>query len=147
MNTPYVLRPGEGTTLKVADTLLTFKATHEQTAGAYSIVEGVWQPSGFGPLPHIHTDQEESFYVLDGQFDFMVGEEKLRAGAGCFLVVPRGVLHAFAAAAPDSRLMFMHSPPLVGFFVELEELMRESGSGPAQIRALMGRWGMEAPEV
>jgi len=147
MATPYVLQPGEGTTLKVADAVLTFKTTAEETEGAYSIVEGVWQPNGFGPLAHIHTDQEESFYVLEGQFNFLIGEKKLSAGPGTFLVVPRGVLHAFEAAEASSRLMFIHSPPLVGFFMELEELMRRPDAGQAQIRVLMGLWGMEAPEL
>jgi quercetin dioxygenase-like cupin family protein len=144
---PLVLRPGEGTSLQLADVALTFKATSAETGGVYSLIEGVWQPSGFGPLPHIHTEQEESFYVLEGEFDFLIGEDKLRAEPGTFLVVPRGVLHAFAAANAPGRLMFMHTPPLEGFFFELADLMKGGPADPSEIRTVMGRWGMEAPAL
>lgn len=88
MNEPLILKPGQGTHLKPADAELTLKATSSDTDGIYSLIEGVWQPSGFGPLPHLHKEFAESFYILDGQFDFLVGEEKLIVEAGTFMVVP-----------------------------------------------------------
>jgi mannose-6-phosphate isomerase-like protein (cupin superfamily) len=145
MSAPLVLRPSEGTKLAAFDVELTFKATGATTGGAYSIVEGIWRPGGFAPLPHIHTEQEESFYVLEGNFHFHMGDETLVADPGTFIIVPRGVLHSFSAAGDaPGKLLFMHSPPLEGFFFELQELT-SAGAEPSQIRELMGRWGMEAP--
>src|SRR5437868_9144315 len=146
MNEPLILRPGQGTHLKLADADLTLKATSQETGGIYSLVEGVWQPSGFGPLPHLHKEFAESFYILDGQFDFLVGEEKLVVEAGAFIVVPAGVLHWFSALNRPARLMFMHTPPLEGFFMELEELTRAGPPEPSKQSSLMTKWGMEVPQ-
>src|SRR4051812_29491889 len=144
---PYhVLNPGEGRKLDFFDVSVLVKATSAETNGAFSLIEGVWQPGGFGPLPHIHTQQEESFYVLSGEFDFIIGEEKLRAEAGSFLVVPRGIVHSFAAAGDSpARLMFLHTPGLEGFFLELAQLPQNRPPDPVAVRALMNRWGMETP--
>ena|SRR5688572_11192640 len=148
MNEPYVVQPREGISIGAYDADLKFKATAAQTNGAFSLVEGVWQPGGFGPLPHIHVEQEEAFYVLDGQFDFHVGERSLLAGPGTFIVVPRGVLHWFGAAGDSpGRLLFMHTPPLEGFFFELQKLSSTGPVDPVKVRALMSQWGMEAPEL
>jgi mannose-6-phosphate isomerase-like protein (cupin superfamily) len=148
VNEPFIVPRGEGVPVGAYDADLRFKARSAETNGAFSMVEGVWQPGGFAPLPHIHIEQEESFYVLEGQFNFKIGEHKLPAGPGTFLIVPRGVLHSFAAAGnAPARLLFMHSPPLEGFFFELQKLSHAGPVEPAKIRALMGKWGMQAPEV
>ena len=148
MNEPFILQPSEGVQAGAYDVDLKFKAMAAQTNGAFSLVEGVWQPGGFGPLPHIHVEQEEAFYVLEGQFTFNVGDRKLLAGSGTFIVVPRGVLHSFAAAGDSpGRLLFMHSPPLEGFFFELHKLGQAGPVDPGKVRALMRQWGMEAPEA
>lgn len=145
LTSPLVVPPGQGTVLNIADALLVIKATGDQTGGAWSLVEGVWQPGGFGPLPHIHKAEEESFYVLEGAFDFRLADETLRAEAGTFVLVPRGVLHAFAVAGDQpSRLMFLHSPALDGFFLELAGLAQAGRPEPDAVRELMGKWGMEA---
>ena len=143
MKEPLVLKPGQGTNLKLGDVELTLKATSSDTDGTYSLIEGVWQPSGFGPLPHLHKEFGESFYVLDGQFDFVLGDEKLTVDAGAFIVVPPGVMHWFGAVNGPARLMFMHTPPLEGFFVELEELSRAGPPDPSRQAELMTKWGME----
>lgn len=146
MNEPLVLPPGQGAHLKLADAELTLKATSRDTGGTYSLIEGVWQPSGFGPLPHLHRESWESFYVLEGQFDFLLGDEKLILDPGSFIVVPPGVLHWFTAANGPARLMFMHMPPLEEFFLELHQLAIAGPPDPSKQRALMNKWGMEVPE-
>jgi quercetin dioxygenase-like cupin family protein len=139
----YLLDAGAGRTLDLYDVTIRIKT--DSRNGAFSLIEGVWQPGGFGPLAHIHKDEDESFYVLDGQFDFRVGEKHIRAETGAFLFVPRGTLHSFAAAGESpARLMFIHAPPLEGFFLELAELAKKGPPDPEKIGSLMGRWGMEA---
>lgn len=102
---------GQGQELQILDTVLWAKATSTNTGGAFSLWEGIWQPGGFRPLPHLHREQDESFFVLDGQFDFQVGNEMRRATKGTFVFVPRGVLHGFEAAGDSpARLMFLHAP-------------------------------------
>ena len=79
-----VLGPGD---------IYTFLATTEETDGAYFVLEGM-VPPGAGPPPHIHHDQVETFYVVEGQLEVMMGDEVRQAKAGDFLHVscmsPRG---------------------------------------------------------
>jgi mannose-6-phosphate isomerase-like protein (cupin superfamily) len=86
------LRPGEGRSLWVLGELATYKTTSEQTGGAYSLFE-VITPPGTGPPPHVQHREDESFYVLAGEYAFSNGEETLRMGAGSLIYVPKGTLH------------------------------------------------------
>ena len=90
---------------------LTYMIPSQRTGEAYSLFEVATQPNG-GPPPHVHHCEDESFYVLEGQFDFLSGEETLRAGSGSLIYVPKGTLHAHknvgegvgrAAGYPDAR--------------------------------------------
>ena len=85
--------PGEGRSLWVLGELVTCKTTREQTGGAYSVFEVTTQP-GVGPPPHVQHREDESFYVLQGEFEFVVEGRTIRAGAGSLLYVPKGTLHA-----------------------------------------------------
>ncbi len=74
--------------------LVTFKAVSEETGGEYSLYEQTVPPQ-LGAPPHIHHRETEAFYVLEGEFEFLKGDQAVRAGAGEFVHVPRGVVHAF----------------------------------------------------
>jgi quercetin dioxygenase-like cupin family protein len=127
------------------DVHLTLKAAPQETAGRFSAWEGTWQPGGFAPIPHVHLEEHESFYVLDGIFDFLIGDATIRAEPGRMLHAPAGTLHGFVNAGDGpARLVFFHAPPLVEFFYDLEGLSRTGAPDPAAIAGLMRRWGMEA---
>ena len=82
--------PGEGTiSLWVLSELLTYKVPSQQTSGAYSLFEVITQP-GAGTPPHVQHREDESFYVLEGEYEFLIGGETLRVGAGSLLYVPKG---------------------------------------------------------
>ena len=144
MSEPYVVKPGEGRALDLYDVRLWIKTISNSTS-AFSLIEGIWQPGGFDPLPHLHENEDESFYVLEGEFDFQIGENVIRGEAGSFVFVPKGISHKFSVAGDrQGRLMFLHAPPLEGFFVELAELATKGPPDPRKIAPLMARWGMEA---
>ena len=86
--------PGKGTKwLWVLGELLTFKIPSRQTGGAYSLFEVTTQP-GAGPPPHVQHREDEAFFVLEGEYEFLSGKETLRVGAGSLIYVPKGTLHA-----------------------------------------------------
>ena len=87
-----ILGPGEGRTIPGTDTL-TLKATSEQTGGSIGVLEAT-SPPGYGPPRHIHYSSDELFYVLEGEFLFLVGERQIRAMPGTFVFIPRGTVHA-----------------------------------------------------
>ena len=82
---PMVLGPGD---------IYTFLATTEETDGAYFVLEGMVPPDA-GPPPHIHHDQDESFYIVEGQLEIMVGGDVREAKADDFSHVSKGTPHSF----------------------------------------------------
>ena len=102
-------------------------ATGDQTGGHYSLM---WQrcPKGSGPSPHYH-DQDEQFYVLDGQITYRVGDQTLVATAGAFVLIPRGTVHSFRVDSETSTLLNSYTP--AGF----EQAILELGE-PAATRTL-----------
>jgi mannose-6-phosphate isomerase-like protein (cupin superfamily) len=114
-----------------------------ETASVYSIVEGLFVPGGFAPIPHVHRNEAESFYVLEGDAEFTVGGEVTLGRAETFLHVPAGTPHGFRNAGTTAlRLLFIHAPALDTFFLELADLARIGPLDPIELRLLMDRWGM-----
>lgn len=81
--------PGEGRTIGG----ITLTATAEQTGGSIGFLEATGPP-GSGPPRHIHYSCDELFYVLEGEFLFLVGERQASASPGTFVFIPRGTVHA-----------------------------------------------------
>ncbi len=113
------LGPGEGRVIQVPGHPITYKATAEGTAGAYSLLEVV--VAGNGPTQQIHKSEEEAFYILEGEVNIKIGEQTIRGTVGYFVLVPRGTVHTFwNAGATPAKLLIIFSPP--GFeqaFVEV----------------------------
>jgi mannose-6-phosphate isomerase-like protein (cupin superfamily) len=102
-----VLGPGEGERLEADTRVATIKAGRDEL----SLVEFELEPGFEGPEPHAHRDQVDSFYVLEGTPQFLVGEEKIRLGAGSFVASPIGVVHTFSNPGPErARLLNIHAP-------------------------------------
>ena len=140
-----VFESGEGKALIARGSAMFFKATHSSTKGAFSLMERTLPPGGRKPPPHIHTNCEEAFYVLDGQIEFFLGSETVIGRPGSFVLVPGGVSHTFGNAQKiPARLLVIHAPAINGYFEELQALW--SGNTPPSTedeRALMKRYGME----
>ena len=97
---------GTGKTYSAVGDKYVMLATGEQTAGAYCLTEATVPPGG-GPPPHYHTREEESFYVLEGEIAFTVGNRTITGTPGTFVQIPRGTPHAFKnqSAAPARMLI------------------------------------------
>ena len=68
-------------------------------------------PPGGGPPPHVHTREDETFYVLEGEVEFLLGDELVQAGAGHFVNVPRGTVHRFTNTGTETaRLVLTFTP-------------------------------------
>ena len=68
-------------------------------------------PNADGPESHVHADEDDVFYVLDGELTFDVGHGEVAAPAGTFVLVPPGVEHTFAnRTAEPVRVLNIHAP-------------------------------------
>ena len=86
--------PGKGRrSLWVLGEVVTYKIPSQRTGGAYALFEVITRP-GAGPPPHVQHREDESFYALEGEFEFLSGEKVFRVGAGSLLYVPKGTLHS-----------------------------------------------------
>jgi len=98
--------------------LLTFLATGEETNGQFALMEQVAR-KGNVPPRHIHHREDETFYVVEGEMTFFVGDETLKATAGTMVFAPRDVAHSFTIDSEQVRILVMVSPAGVeGFFKE-----------------------------
>ncbi|MGW2939337.1 cupin domain-containing protein [Streptomyces sp. NPDC001156] len=65
-------------------------------------------PAGGGPPAHAHTEQEETFYILDGELEFLDGDHIFTAVAGDFVHIPRGIRHRFTNKGNHAaKMIFM----------------------------------------
>src|ERR1700676_98266 len=102
--------PGDGPVLDVLGIdLVTCKVVGADTGGQYAVFETVTRP-GAGTPPHVHRREEETFYVLEGEFEFNVAGETIRAGKGAMLVGRKGVPHWFrnVGSTPAKVLIVVH---------------------------------------
>lgn len=84
------------------------KLTKEDTRGAYSFLEGEWG-AGWAATLHMHREHDETFVVLEGEFEVTVGNQSYVGSPGMVIFVPRNTPHAFSVAE-SARVIFMYSP-------------------------------------
>jgi quercetin dioxygenase-like cupin family protein len=127
----YAMAGGEGERLWIVGDTMTFKATGESTGGRLVLLENLTAPGG-GPPPHIHTREDEFFYVLDGTFDIRIGDDVHRVGPGGFAYVPRGTIHNFrnTADAPSRILIGFTPGGMEGFFRDSGRPALDDGPAP-----------------
>ncbi len=110
MTQAVIRTPGEGRTVAVVGDVYRFLATGEDTNGKYALWEALVPPGG-GPPPHVHSREEEGFYVLEGEITFTVNGERIVAAAGTFANMPVGTPHSFKnESAKPARMLISVAP-------------------------------------
>src|SRR5262249_15139809 len=84
--------------------------TTEATGGAISVLMA-WHKPGEGPPDHVHFNQEEVFFVLEGSYELTVGGETRTAGPGAIVFIPRNVVHSFENVGDTTACMLDWSLP------------------------------------
>lgn len=149
-NPETAARPRRFETLGI---LMTFHAYPDEVADRYCLVEGV-VPPGLGAPPNHHAGETESFVVLEGEVEFMVAGETIRARPGDSVRIPDGAVHAFTATgSAPARLMIVNAPGRMhaGFFTELGTPVEDDRTQPAvpdgppdvaHVVSVARKWGM-----
>ena len=122
MDEPITLGPAEG---ELVGTSVVKAARPE-----LSLIEGDVEP-GDEVRPHLHRGHSDSFYVLEGELEFRIGDDVVRAPTGSFVLAPPGIVHGFRNASSErARVLNLHTP---GGFVEYRRelvALREKGIEP-----------------
>ena len=108
MSTPHIANLHDKKAYWMVDTLWVILAEGKDTDNNFSLM---WQlgNKGSGPGPHFH-DQDEAFFVIDGEITYMANDEILTAKAGSFVWIPRGTVHAFKVESETVTVLNMYTP-------------------------------------
>ena len=150
------LGKGEGKSFWLLTDLHTFKVVGDDTNGAFTVSELTAGPE-LGPPPHIHRDNDESFYILEGTFDFSLAGQAFTADAGSFVYLPKDVVHTHRAGGGGSaRALVIQSPAGVERFIaEAGTPATDPSARPAppemseleRIVAIALKHGIEVPPI
>lgn len=153
---PYSRRCGGAESYWAMGYLMTWLAEGKDTGGQFALVEVVAR-KGTEPPPHTHANEDEAYYLLEGEMTFRVGEQTIEAGPGDYVWLPRGVQHAPMVATPEIRTLIVITP--AGLEEAFKRLSEPAGSATLppppeeppdieQIVALFNAYGVEfAPPV
>jgi mannose-6-phosphate isomerase-like protein (cupin superfamily) len=101
-----VVAPGAGCRVGNVEFLALSEHTRRFNASIITLAPGC-----HGPEAHIHDDEDDAFYVLDGELRFVVDEQEIPAAAGSFVLVPPGVMHTFMnPTSSPVRMLNIHAP-------------------------------------
>jgi len=143
----HAIAAGEGERIWIVGDTMTLKATGESTGGSLVLLEILAAPGG-GPPPHIHTREDEFWYVLEGTFEIRIGDDVHTLGPGGFAFAPRGTVHNFRnAAETHSRILVGFTPGgMEGFFRESGRPATDDGQAPPVDQDEIARTMVAAPK-
>jgi quercetin dioxygenase-like cupin family protein len=107
---PLVAGPEQGNQVWAMGVLVTIKVKSADTGGAYSVFEDFILP-GAGPVPHTHTKEDETIFVLEGKLRAWLGGIQYDVKVGDFVHMPRGVQHYFKNVSDEpTRMLLTYTP-------------------------------------
>jgi mannose-6-phosphate isomerase-like protein (cupin superfamily) len=127
--------------LRFGEVEILVKASADATGGSFTVFE---ENDPVDTPLHVHTHEDELFYVLDGEHVFRVGDREHRAGPGGVVFAPRGVPHSQRRVVPRTgRVLVLTSPAgLEGFFRELADAHEKGRLGPDAYATASDRFGI-----
>jgi quercetin dioxygenase-like cupin family protein len=145
-----IYEPGEGIrTIDLMGTTVTSKVDGAATGDAFVVAEATLAPGGFEPPLHLHREIAESLYVLAGQLDVRVGDDRQTVGVGTFVSIPVGVAHTVSAAGEESvrMLMILSNPKrATQMFDVMEQVFANGAPDPETAGPLLAQLDMEVLE-
>jgi quercetin dioxygenase-like cupin family protein len=106
---PIALGPGDGEARWFLGSLVSIKSSAETTGGRVTVMENL-AARGHGSPLHVHHNEDEWFYVMEGALTFWVGGEQIEAPAGSFVFGPRNLPHTFVVASDEARFLLVLEP-------------------------------------
>jgi quercetin dioxygenase-like cupin family protein len=134
----------EADKLNVLGTEMAIKVDGESTGGAMAVIEAT-VPAKHGPPLHIHSREDEMFYVIDGQFRIVHGEHSMEVSSGEVAFLPRNMRHTYQNIGDGAgRLLVTITPAgLEGFFRKVSERDLSAPQDMEELQALAKEYGLE----
>lgn len=106
---PSMAAPGQGRAIWHMGALMVFKATSAQTGNQFWLAEQT-SNAGYASPVHLHTREDEAFYVLDGTVSVEVGDTMHMLSAGAYAFAPRNIPHSYKVESPQARWLVLGTP-------------------------------------
>ena len=121
MKTPVISMPGQGEVMPAGPTRTLVRVPGAATDDRLGVVELHVEAGWSGPPPHSHGEAEHLWYVLDGEIELLVDEDRATYGPGSCLYIPAGLPHGFATEDSGPSVMLQVDTPraLDGYFRDL----------------------------
>ena len=107
---PVIVKPEQALSIKPFGLDVKVLLTTEATGGAISVLMG-WLKPGEGPSDHVHFNQEEIFFIVEGTYEMTVGDQTSTVGPGTIVFIPRNVVHRFKNVGDTTGCMLDWSLP------------------------------------
>src|SRR5215510_4608690 len=142
--TPIHLSLDGGTKINVLGIPMVIRVHGRDTGGIVSVVESR-DVTGGGPPPHIHHREDETFQILEGEYEWMVGDKKFTAQTGATIFAPRGVPHTYRYLGKSpGRLMCVITPAgFEGFFEEIGAMPPQQQQEIPRVMEIAMKFGLE----
>jgi quercetin dioxygenase-like cupin family protein len=129
-----LLQDRDGTSVWAMGVLVTLKLQSKDAGGTYAMFED-YIPPGVGTPLHVHSREEEFWYMLDGELNWYVGNKQFQAKKGDFINTPRGVPHRFKNASNKPARMFLGYSPggFEQWFLDVGKPVRNLQEAPPKV--------------
>jgi len=141
---PVQIPPDGGKKVNILGIPMVIRIHGRDTGGVLSVVESHDVPGG-GPPPHIHHREDETFQILEGEYEFMVGGQTILARPGTTLFAPRDIPHSYRCVSKASgKLMVVLTPSgFEGFFEESGALSPQQQQDIPRVIEIGKKFGLE----
>jgi quercetin 2,3-dioxygenase len=124
-SSPLVVPAGAGPFFELGDHRGNVKVSAQHCGGDFALLDTVADPQGGVPL-HVHSREEETFYILEGQFAIQVGDQTILAGPGDTVFGPRNIAHSWFCVSDTPGRFFLLITPGANFETFAGEMARRN---------------------
>ena len=116
----------------------TIKVLTSETNGNYTILD-VIHPPNLGPALHIHPKGPETFYIIEGDYEFILDEKSITGKPGDVIFVPKEVPHKFVVGDKCGHALVISPPDLEFYFFKISELLLDKGEVSYETESSIGK--------
>ncbi len=133
--------------------LMSILISSKDTNGSFSLIHG-YEIKGLEPPPHVHTKEDESFYILNGEINYTVDKEAFHAKRGDWIFLPRNIQHSFQVQSDQAEVIIQLSPGgFEEYFKEMSEpakalIIPPRPQGPPDVKRIIetaSKYGVKFP--
>lgn len=103
-------------------TKMNIKVLTSESDGKYTIIDAIHPPNS-GPALHMHPKGSETYFVVDGDYEFLLDNRPVTVKTGESISVPRGIPHRFLVGTNGGRVVIISPPDLEHYFYQVSELI------------------------